>query len=152
MQIDYEKLMNVQINYIDERCVPRRAHPGDAGADLISTASLTLNPGESHLFDTGVSVAIPHGYVGLVFNRSSQGKIKVQLNNAVGVIDAAYRGNIKVLLTNNGTAPYEVKAFDTRIAQLVIMPVSLVAFGKFVGTQEEWINTSRGTGGFGSTG
>ena len=132
--------------------MPVRAHEGDAGADLTSTASLTLIPGDSYLFDTGVSVAIPHGFVGLVFNRSSQGKIKVQLNNAVGVIDAQYRGNIKVLLTNNGSTDYKVEAFNTKIAQLVVVPVSLVEFEEFLGTDEDWVNTNRGTGGFGSTG
>lgn len=140
------------IKLSDPRSMPARAHEGDAGADLTSTTSLTLEPGQSYLFDTGVSVAIPHGQVGLVFNRSSQGKIKVQLNNAVGVIDAQYRGNVKVLLTNNGENDYVVEAFKTKIAQLVVMPVSLVDFEEFSGTDDQWVNTSRGTGGFGSTG
>ena len=136
----------------DPRSRPVRAHHDDAGADLTSTESVTLAPSETYLFDTGVSVAIPFGQVGLVFNRSSQGKIKIQLNNAVGVIDAQYRGNIKVLLTNNGNAPYVVEAFKTKIAQLVVMPVSLVSFIEYSGKEEDWVNTNRGTGGFGSTG
>ena len=131
---------------------PLRAHPTDAGADLFSTITLDIYPGEQKMVDTGVAVQIPVGFVGLVYNRSSQGKIGVQLANSVGVIDADYRGNIKVLLKNTGDEPYFIKQHDTRIAQLVISPVVLAEFGDFTGTEEQWNTTERGTGGFGSTG
>ncbi len=129
---------------------PIRAHATDAGADLVCTETGILYPGEQKLLDTGVALQIPAGFVGLIYNRSSQGKIGVQLANSVGVIDSDYRGNIKVLLKNNGGTNYEVKAFDTRIAQLVIAPIMLAEFTEYEGTS--WNDTVRGTGGFGSTG
>lgn len=140
----------VMIKSSSPKLQPDRAHITDAGADLRSTTDVEIYPGELKMVDTGVSVAIPVGYVGLVFNRSSQGKIEVQLANAVGVIDSAYRGNIKVLLKNNGEDRYIIKAEDTRIAQLVITPIVLAYFEEYSG--DNWENTSRGTGGFGSTG
>lgn len=136
----------------DERCAPKRANPSDAGADLVCTRDIEIYPGEKYMLDTGVAVQIPLGYVGLVFNRSSQGKVRVVLTNGTGVIDAGYRGNIKVILANDGVDPYRITAFDTRIAQLVITPVMLASFKEWEGTNEEWLDTSRGTGGFGSTG
>lgn len=143
---------NVAIKLENPALRPRRAHPTDAGADLFSAITLDIYPGEQKMVDTGVAVQIPVGFVGLVYNRSSQGKIGVQLANSVGVIDADYRGNIKVLLKNNGDEPYFIKQYDTRIAQLVISPVVLAEFGDFTGTDDQWNNTERGTGGFGSTG
>lgn len=129
---------------------PTRAHYSDAGADLRSKVDYILAPSEQYLFDTGVAVAVPPGFVGLVFNRSSQGIKGLSIPHSVGVIDSEYRGNIKVLLKNNGTEPYEVKAKDTRIAQLVIVPIVIPRFDQYVG--DDWNNTTRGLGGFGSTG
>lgn len=129
---------------------PERAHPTDAGADLRCNQDYVLAPGAQHLFDTGVAVAIPKGFVGLVFNRSSQGKVNVQITNGTGVIDSDYRGNIKVLLRNNGGADYRVEAYVTKIAQLVLVPIILPEFVPYTG--DDWFNTQRGTGGFGSTG
>lgn len=125
--------------------LPSRAHPTDAGADLKSTETLEIYPGEQKLVDTGVAVKIPEGYGGFVFNRSSQGKKGITIPHSVGVIDSDYRGNIKVILKNIGEDPYKIERGD-RIAQLVIMPVLLVGF------VDAWNDTSRGTGGFGSTG
>lgn len=140
----------VQIKSASPKLQPDRAHITDAGADLRSTTNVEVYPGEQKLIDTGVAVAIPMGFVGLVFNRSSQGKIGVQLANSVGVIDSDYRGNIKVLLKNNGEDPYFITAEDTRIAQLVITPIVLAVFEEYSG--DNWDNTVRSTGGFGSTG
>lgn len=143
----------VDIKLDDPKLMPVRAHPSDAGADLFSKQSLDIYPGELKMVDTGVSVKIPLGHVGLVFNRSSQGKIKVQIANGTGVIDSDYRGNIKVLLANNGDDPYKVVEFSTRIAQLVIVPVVLAEFRVFdPSVMGLWEDTKRGTGGFGSTG
>lgn len=125
--------------------LPKRAHPTDAGADLVSTTSLVIQPGATELVDTGVAVKIPRNAAGLVLSRSSQGKISVNLANSVGLIDSDYRGNIKVLLTNNGTTPYAIAAESTKIAQLVIVPVYLPQFVDY------WNDTERGDGGFGST-
>ena len=94
--------MKILVKTDDVRAIPFRAHPTDAGADLFSNQDIQLYPGETKLVDTGIAVKIPEGYVGLVFNRSSQGKIHVSIPHSVGVIDSDYRGNIKVLLQNNG--------------------------------------------------
>ena len=143
--------MKILVKTDDVRAMPFRAHPTDAGADLFSNQEIQLYPGETKLVDTGIAVKIPEGYVGLVFNRSSQGKIHVSIPHAVGVIDADYRGNIKVLLQNNGEDPYFISRYTTRIAQLVIEPVMLAEFQSWNAT-EAWDDTSRGAGGFGSTG
>ena len=129
----------------DKSYLPRRANPTDAGADLMSTQELEIYPGEQKLVDTGVAVKIPEGYAGFVFNRSSQGKRGITIPHSVGVIDADYRGNIKVILKNLGEDPYKITRGD-RIAQLVLVPVLLVEF------EDIWNDTQRGTGGFGSTG
>lgn len=152
--VKLEKYMQpkISIKLEDHKCYPFRAHGSDAGADLVSTTSMMIYPSEKKLVDTGVALKIPVGFVGLVFNRSSQGKLEVQIANGTGVIDSAYRGNVKVLLKNNGTDPYEINAFTTRIAQIVIMPVVLAQFVPWTEGDEIWDDTARGTGGFGSTG
>lgn len=142
--------MKIKAKLADPKLRPIRAHATDAGADLRSMESVEIYPGEQKMVDTGVAVMIPPNFVGLVFNRSSQGKIGVQIANSVGVIDSDYRGNIKVLLKNTGDDPYTINQFETRIAQLVIVPVLLA---DYVDTHpDDWENTQRGTGGFGSTG
>jgi len=143
--------MKILVKTDDVRAIPFRAHPTDAGADLFSNQDIQLYPGETKLVDTGIAVKIPEGYVGLVFNRSSQGKIHVSIPHSVGVIDSDYRGNIKVLLQNNGEDPYFISRYTTRIAQLVIAPVMLAEFQNWNAT-EPWDDTTRGAGGFGSTG
>ena len=152
--IEVPKFMqrNIPIKYDDPGLIPFRAHPSDAGADLFTATSVTIDPGDMCMIDTGVSLKIPMGYVGLVFNRSNQGKKRVQLANGVAVIDADYRGSIKVLLINNGSDPYSVIRFETRIAQLIIMPIVLGQFKQWTEEEGEWNDTARGLGGFGSTG
>ena len=130
---------------------PVRAHDTDAGADLRATYNHCIMPGQQQLVDTGVAIKIPRGFTGMVFNRSSQGKIGVQIANGVGIIDSDYRGTIKVLLKNTGTIPYEIKGRDTRIAQLVLVPIILPGFVEHL-ESEVWDDTIRGEGGFGSTG
>lgn len=124
--------------------LPKRAHDTDAGADLYSAETVTLLPGESRLVDTGVGVKIPVGYGGFVLNRSSQ-RVNGITSLGTGLIDSDYRGNIKVFLVNEGNDEYKIVAGETRIGQLVIIPVLLP---KFV---DSWNDTERGTGGFGST-
>lgn len=143
---------NLPVKLADPRLMPLRANATDAGADLMSVDTCIIYPNEMKMVDTGVAIQIPRGYVGLVYSRSGQGKLRIHLANSVGVIDSDYRGNIKVILVNEGDNPYEIHAFSTRIAQLVITPVMLASFRQFAGTDEDWNNTKRGTGGFGSTG
>lgn len=144
-------MFEVKIRVEHEDLWPRRSHTSDAGADLRSNKDCVIIPGEQVLIDTGVGVQIPYGFVGMVFNRSSQGKVGVQIANGTGIIDSDYRGNILVLLKNNGNEPYFIKAKDTRIAQLVIVPIVLPTFIEHL-RSEIWDNTDRSTGGFGSTG
>lgn len=141
----------LQVFLDSPRAMPLRAYQTDAGADLFSSVKEMIYPGEMVTVDTGMSVAIPVGYVGLVCSRSGQGKIRVSLSNSIGVIDSTYRGNIKVMLLNEGDEPYEINPYATKIAQLMVMPIILPYFKGFTGSKEEWENTDRGTNGFGST-
>jgi dUTP pyrophosphatase len=125
--------------------LPERAHPTDAGADLMSNEDLEIYPNEQKLVDTGIAIKIPQGFAGFVYNRSSQGKKGITIPHSVGVIDSGYRDTIKVLLKNIGDDPYKITTGD-RIAQLVIQKVELVGF------KDIWNDSTRGTGGFGSTG
>lgn len=125
--------------------LPERAHHSDAGADLFAYESLEIYPNEQKLVDTGIAIKIPQGFAGFVYNRSSQGKKGITIPHSVGVIDSGYRDTIKVLLKNIGDDPYKITAGD-RIAQLVIQKVELVGF------KDIWNDSTRGTGGFGSTG
>ena len=135
------------------KLAPFRAHPTDAGADLMSKEDVGIYPGEQKLIDTGVAIKIPVGFVGLIFNRSSQGKIGIQIANGTGIIDSDYRGNLKVLLKNTSAEPYFITAFTSRVAQLVITPIVLAKFIPWEADKgEAWEDTARGTGGFGSTG
>ena len=125
--------------------LPERAHPTDAGADLFSYENLEIYPNEQKLVDTGIAIKIPHGFAAFVYNRSSQGKNGITIPHSVGVIDSGYRDTIKVLLKNIGDDPYKITAGD-RIAQFVVQKVELVGF------KDIWNDSTRGTGGFGSTG
>lgn len=125
--------------------LPERANPTDAGADLFAYESLEIYPNEQKLIDTGIAIKIPQGFAAFVYNRSSQGKNGITIPHSVGVIDSGYRDTIKVLLKNIGDDPYKISAGD-RIAQLVVQKVELVQF------KDIWNDSTRGTGGFGSTG
>lgn len=129
--------------------LPRRAHRGDAGADLYAATDLTLAPGERGLMGTGIALALPVGTVGLVHPRSGlAARQGLSIVNAPGTIDADYRGEIKVCLINLDPAtPIEITR-GMRIAQLLIQRVELVSFQEV----EELEDTVRGTGGHGSTG
>ena len=129
--------------------VPVYAHPGDAGADLVSAEELRLGPGERALVATGVRIALPDGYVAFVVPRSGlAAKHGITIVNAPGTVDAGYRGEIKVsLLNTDATEPYDIAVGD-RIAQLIVMPVQRVRFVPV----DELPESARGEGGFGSTG
>jgi len=129
--------------------VPAYAHPGDAGADLVSTEALRLEPGQRALVGTGVRIALPDGYVAFVVPRSGLAtKHGITIVNSPGTVDAGYRGEIKVTLLNtDATEAYDIGVGD-RIAQLIVMPVSRAHFIPV----EELPESIRGAGGFGSTG
>ena len=126
---------------------PWRAHAADAGADLQAAEKVTIPPYRMKTVRTGVRVAIPKGYVGLLFARSSLCQLGVIMANGVGVIDSGYTGEIQVPLLNESPKIFELPAL-ARIAQLVIVPCELPTF-RLVKSLEE---TERGDGGFGSTG
>jgi dUTP pyrophosphatase len=145
--------MNLKIRLKDKTLMPTRANPTDAGLDLRAAVSKLLPSATPTLIDTGVSVQIPPGHVGLVFSRSGLAKHGVTLSNSVGVIDSDYRGNIMVSLICN--VEHEREIFinrGDRIAQLVVVPIVLPQIQVVDEDDEEWLNTARGTGGFGSTG
>lgn len=128
---------------------PAYAHPGDAGADLVSTDDLTLLPGQRATVGTGVSIALPDGYVALVVPRSGLAATHgITVVNTPGTVDAGYRGEIKVILLNtDATEPYRIAAGD-RIAQLLVLPI---ARARFIPV-DRLPGSHRGEGGFGSTG
>jgi dUTP pyrophosphatase len=129
--------------------LPVYAHPGDAGADLVSTEAVRLEPGQRALIGTGVRIALPEGFAAFVVPRSGlAAKHGITVVNAPGTVDAGYRGEIKVsLLNTDSDAAYDVAVGD-RIAQLIVMPVTRARFIP-VSTLDESV---RGAGGFGSTG
>ncbi len=129
--------------------LPAYAHPGDAGADLLTTVDVTLAPGERALLPTGIALALPHGYVGLVHPRSGlAARHGLTVVNAPGTIDAGYRGEVKVLLVNlDPSEPVELHRGD-RIAQLVVQRVETATFVEV----DVLPSSQRGTGGYGSTG
>jgi dUTP pyrophosphatase len=128
--------------------LPRYARPDDAGLDLYAARDAALEAGERAIVETGVAVAIPRGWAGLVLPRSGLAlRQGVTVLNAPGLIDAGYRGEIKVLLINHGRERAAVRRGD-RIAQLVIQPVGRAALVE----AETLPPSDRGAGGFGSTG
>ncbi len=141
----------VPVKILDPRAkLPAYASPDAAGADLrvLTGGPVTIAPGETVMLHTGLAFAIPKGYVGLVCARSSLGAKKgLAPANKVGVIDADYRGEVRVALHNHGSAPQVVEDGD-RVAQLVIVPYLAAQFIP----AEELDGTRRGAGGFGSTG
>ncbi|TSD96028.1 dUTP diphosphatase [Skermania sp. ID1734] len=129
--------------------VPRRAHDGDAGVDLCTTADVVIAPGERVLVGTGIAVALPVGTVGLVHPRSGlAAKTGLSVVNTPGTIDAGYRGEIKVCLINHDLHTAVHLRRGDRIAQLVVQQVELVDFLEV----EELDETTRGAGGYGSSG
>jgi dUTP pyrophosphatase len=128
---------------------PSYAHPGDAGADLRAREDVVLKPGERKLVPTGVSIALPDGFVALIHPRSGLAtKHGLTIVNAPGTVDAGYRGEIAVTLLNtDAMQSIELRRGD-RIAQMVIQRVE---YAQFV-TVNELSGSVRGTGGFGSTG
>ena len=129
--------------------LPAYAHPGDAGADLSTTVDVQLRPGERALVPTGISIALPEGYVALVHPRSGlAARCGLSIVNSPGTVDAGYRGEIKVLLINLDPRDPVVLERGDRIAQLVIQRVEEARFVEV----DELPGSVRGAGGYGSTG
>jgi dUTP pyrophosphatase len=129
--------------------LPSYAHPGDAGADLVTTVDVTLAPGERAMVPTGVAIALPEGFVALVHPRSGlAARHGLSIVNAPGTVDSGYRGEIKVLLVNHDPGePIELRRGD-RIAQLVVQRYERVEFAEV----DVLPDSVRGDGGYGSTG
>lgn len=128
---------------------PAYAHPGDAGADLMTAVDVTLAPGERVLVPTGIAIALPPGHVAFVHPRSGlAARHGLSIVNTPGTIDAGYRGEIKVLLVNlDPREPVSLRRGD-RVAQLVIQRVEVARFVEV----DALPDSSRGDGGYGSTG
>jgi dUTP pyrophosphatase len=133
----------------DNAVLPSRAHDGDAGLDLYACESAHLGPGERWSVGTGVAVEIPQEHAGFVLPRSGLARDHgIALVNAPGLIDAGYRGELRVLLLNTDPAEtFRIDAGD-RIAQLVVAPIAMPAPIEV----DDLSESLRGGGGFGSSG
>ena len=143
-------MVKVLISRLDPSVpAPSYAKPGDAGADICSRVDMVIEPGERALVPTGLSIALPNGYVALVHPRSGLAiKHGISMVNTPGTVDAAYRGELQVILINHDLREsFQIKKGD-RIAQLVIQRVESADFIEV----ESLPGTNRGNGGFGSTG
>ena len=133
----------------DDATAPTYAREDDAGMDLRSSVDADLPVGGRTLISTGIAIALPKGYVGLVHPRSGlAAKHGITVLNAPGTIDSGYRGEVKVILLNTGDEEFQISKGD-RIAQLVIQRVEHLPIQVVDALSEE---TERGSGGFGSTG
>ena len=138
--------MKVLIKKISpEARTPVYGHQGDAGLDLFSCVQMTINPGQTAAVPTGLQMAIPSGYVGLIWDKS--GIALAGVHRLAGVVDAGYRGEVLVVLTNLGSQPFVINT-GMKIAQMLIQPVQTVDIVEVDSLDQ----TSRGQGGFGSTG
>lgn len=131
---------------------PVRANLLDAGLDLRSKTNVTLARGNRVLVGTGVQVRIPPRHVGLLVPRSSLSKKHIVMLNSVGIIDSDYRGELMACLSYTGTDDWVTIDKNERIVQLLIVPIVLPQVLVRYIDEEEWNDTSRGAGGFGSTG
>ncbi len=125
--------------------LPSYGHPGDAGLDLFSSVDMILQPGDAQPVPTGLKVAIPGGYAGLIWDKSGISLSRVHC--LAGVVDSGYRGEIKVVLINLGIELFAV-ARGMKIAQMLIQPVQTVEVTESRDLEE----SERGENGFGSTG
>ena len=141
--------MRISIRRLDPGLpLPAAQHDGDAGLDLYAAETVTLAPGARALVPTGIALAIPPGFAGFVLPRSGLAlRHGVTVLNTPGLIDAGYRGEVKALLINHGQEPVTLNRGD-RIAQLVVQRVEHVTLAPV----RELAPSTRGAGGFGSTG
>jgi dUTP pyrophosphatase len=133
----------------DDAQLPARAHPWDAGLDLVAVEAVHLDPGARGVVPTGIAVAIPEGWAGLVVPRSGLARRQgITLTNSPGLIDAGYRGEVEVLVINHDADAHTI-AVGERIAQLVLVPILMAP-----AVEVETLPASDGRegGGFGSSG
>jgi dUTP pyrophosphatase len=142
--------VNIEFKLLHELAqAPKYAHDGDAGADLVCIEDVTLNPGERRLVSTGVAIALPKGYVGLVHPRSGlANKHGIGIVNTPGTIDSGYRGELKICLINLDPSETVLLPAGSRIAQLVIQEVTTAEFVEV----QDLEDSERSDKGFGSTG
>ena len=126
--------------------IPNYACENDAGMDFFANETVTLKPMERHAVSTGISMAIPRGFVGLLWDKSGLAS-KHGLKTMAGVIDSGYRGEVKILVKNLSGETYTIEK-GKKIAQMLIQPVEQ----KEIVEVTELDDTQRGEGGFGSTG
>ena len=132
-----------------EACLPTRAYAGDAGLDLYAGETRTLEPGERASVSTGIAIEIPDGQAGLVLPRSGlAARHGIALVNAPGLIDAGYRGEVRVLLLNTDRRDAFTITQGERIAQLILVRIELPEIAEV----QELALSERGVGGFGSSG
>jgi dUTP pyrophosphatase len=143
------KAMKLKIRKLNESAIiPNYEHPNDSGLDLTAVDELEISPGESKLVCTGISIDLPKGTEAQIRPRSGLAlKYQITVLNTPGTVDEGYRGEIGVILINHGKNSFKVTK-GMRIAQMVITPVIHVE----VEEVNSLTHTSRGTGGFGSTG
>lgn len=139
--------MTIKIKKLHPDAVlPKYANPGDAGMDFFSNEETIIEPQQRKLISTGISLAIPKGYVGLIWDKSGIAA-KFGLKTMGGVIDAGYRGEVKIIVQNLSNEKFMVQK-GMKIAQMLIQPVEQ----KKLLEVQELDETERGTGGFGSSG
>lgn len=144
--INYTDIMKVLIKKLrDDARIPTRAHHDDAGIDLYACGQHTVAPGETAMIPLGVAFEIPLGYVGLIWDKSSIGSRSIK--TLCGVIDAGYRGEVKIMLHNLGTESYTFEHCH-KVAQMLIQTVELCEVEEVA----ELSTSTRGEGAFGSTG
>lgn len=139
--------MTIKIKKLStDAILPKYAHPNDAGMDFYANETTVLQPNERKLISTGISMAIPEGYVGLLWDKSGIAS-KYGIKTMAGVIDSGYRGEIKILVHNLSNTSYTFEK-GKKVAQMLIQPIEQ----KKLVEVEDLEDTNRGKGGFGSTG
>ena len=139
--------MTIQLKKLDSGAVlPSYANSGDAGIDFYANEAVTINPGERKIVKTGIALAIPPGYVGLIWDKSGISS-KYGLKVMGGVIDSGYRGEIQVIIINLSNEAYNIDK-GKKIAQMLIQPIER----KKIIEVDKLDDTERSSAGFGSTG
>jgi dUTP pyrophosphatase len=140
--------MKIKIKKLHPNAVkPKYAKENDAGMDLVATQIISETPSQI-TYGMGLAIEIPDGMVGLIFPRSSIRNTGLTLSNSVGVIDAGYRGELQATFNKNGVNPREFYNVGDRICQIIIVPHPIIQIVEV----DELSESSRGIGGFGSTG
>jgi len=140
--------MNIKIQKVEDVNLPSYAHPGDAGLDLYSAENYTLKPGERKIISTGIKMAVPEGFEAQVRPKSGlAAKHGISVVNTPGTIDSGYRGIVGVILINHGNEEFIIEK-NMKIAQMVINKIEIADIEEV----QELDDTTRGEGGFGSTG